>query len=393
MGEINRREFVKGSIALAAMTGLPLSGLAESGFPIKGKDGLRILNDRPWNAETYPHFLDDAVTPTRYFFIRNNGVPPAQVDTSGWRLTIDGESAKRQLNLSIAALKKRYQNVSLQLLVECAGNGRAEYDPAVSGNQWSLGAVGCPVFHGVRLRDVLEDAGIADDAVYIGYRGADKHLSGDSSKLPISRGVPIKKALADDAMIAWGMNEGDLHPMNGHPLRLAIAGWPGSVSGKWLTGISIRNVVHDGPKMGGKSYRVPTAPVAPGASVDDSDMKIIEALPVKSLITFPETGKRHVASKPLEVRGHAWAGDKAVAGVQVSNDFGQHWREAELTDPVNTGAWQHFTASVSFKTGGYHEVWARAIDQDGRAQPMVLPGWNPKGYLNNACHRIAVHVV
>lgn len=393
MREIDRREFLKHSMAVAAAAGLPMPALASDPFPIKGKSGLRILNDRPWNAETLPHYLDNAVTPTEHFFIRNNGVPPKSVDPAAWRLRVDGESAKRELTLSVADLKKRYENVSLQLLIECAGNGRSEFDPPVSGNQWSLGAVGCPVFHGVRLRDVLEDAGIRADAVYIGYRGADKHLSGDESKLPISRGVPIAKALADDAMIAWGMNEGDLHPMNGHPLRLAIAGWPGSVSGKWLSGISIRNVVHDGPKMGGKSYRVPETPVAPGATVDDSDMKIIEALPVKSLITHPETGQRHEAASPLRVCGHAWVGDRTVARVQVTADFGQTWQDCSLAEPANTGAWQQFRADVRFTGTGYHEIWAKATDNAGRSQPMVLPGWNPKGYLNNACHRIAVHVV
>jgi hypothetical protein len=56
-------------------------------------------------------------------------------------------------------------------------------------------------------------------------------------------------------------------------------------------------------------------------------------------------------------------------------------------------AWQRFEATVNFPKKGYYEVWARATDSEGKKQPMVLPGWNPKGYLNNACHRIAVKVV
>ena len=391
MSDLSRREFIRQSLVLAAVSG---SSFAINGteIAIRGKSGLRILNNRPWNAEALPHQLDPAITPTEYFFVRNNGIPPLNVDVEKWRLRIDGESAVRDLELSIGDLKKRYENVSLQLLVECGGNGRAEFDPSVPGNQWSLGAVGCPLFHGVRLRDVLGDAGIKNDAVYIGYRGADTHLSGDIAKLPISRGVPINKALADDAMIAWGMNGGDLHPMNGYPLRLVVAGWPGSVSGKWLTGISIRDKVHDGPKMDGKSYRVPMKPVAPGSEVDDSDMKIIEAMPVKSLITYPETGFRHLEGEPLQVRGHAWAGDRQVQQVCLSTDFGQHWQEASLSAPRNRGSWQQFLSDVTFKQTGYHEVWARASDDRGKTRPMVLPGWNPKGYLNNACHRIAVNV-
>ena len=342
--------------------------------------------------EALPHILDAEVTSTEHFFIRNNGIPPQEVSADDWRLTIGGEAAEREVTVSIEDLKTRYENVSLQLTLECGGNGRAEFDPGVPGNQWTLGAVGCPLWHGVRLRDVLNDAGVKSNAVYLGYHGADRHLSGDPTKEVISRGVPIEKAMADDAIVAWGMNHGDLHPMNGAPLRLVIAGWPASCSGKWLTGLSIRDRVHDGAKMGGSSYRVPSNPVEPGEAVADADMKIIEAMPVKSLITSPATGNRARPGEPVSVRGHAWVGDDIVKEVHLSLDFGRSWLPTRLTDPVNTGAWQHFSAEVSFPSSGYYEVWARATDSRRHSQPMVLPGWNPKGYLNNACHRIAVHV-
>jgi len=172
-----------------------------------------------------------------------------------------------------------------------------------------------------------------------------------------------------------------------------IGGWPGSVSGKWLTRILIRDRVHDGTKMGGKSYRVPCRPVAPGADVPDEDMCIIESMPVKSLITHPRSGIEHPGGQRLEVRGHAWAGDLHVAQMEVSIDFGATWQRAELTLPANRLAWQHWRAEVTFPQPGYYEIWARARDSRGERQPMVLPGWNPRGYLNNACHRIAVQAV
>ena len=175
-------------------------------------------------------------------------------------------------------------------------------------------------------------------------------------------------------------------------LRLVIAGWPGSVSGKWLNKIVVRNVVHDGPKMTGTSYRVPCETVAPGSVVPDDQMCIIESMPVKSLVTYPMSGVEHDGEAPLDIRGHAWAGDLEVADVHVSIDFGATWQKAKLEAPANRLAWQHWTASVAFPEPGYYEVWARATDSAGRSQPMVLPGWNPKGYLNNACHRIAVQV-
>jgi DMSO/TMAO reductase YedYZ molybdopterin-dependent catalytic subunit len=111
--------------------------------------------------------------------------------------------------------------------------------------------VGCPRWTGVRLADVLKTVGLKDDAVYIGYYGADTHISGNPDKVPISRGVPISKALEEETLIAWQINDENLPLMHGYPLRLVVGGWPASTSGKWLRRISVRNKVHDGPKMGG----------------------------------------------------------------------------------------------------------------------------------------------
>ena len=173
---------------------------------------------------------------------------------------------------------------------------------------------------------------------------------------------------------------------------MLCAGWPASVSGKWLTRILIRDRVHDGEKMLGQSYRVPCEPVAPGTSVVDEDMCIIESMPVKSLITYPKSGVSRTVGESLDVRGHAWAGDLSVAEVFVSIDFGASWQKTKLERPVNRLAWQHWSATVDFSKPGYYEIWAKAVDSNGTSQPMVLPGWNPRGYLNNACHRIAVGV-
>ncbi len=376
--------------------GLIPAALAQSDTPfeIPGKEGLVVLNDRPVNAETPAHLLDDRVTPAKHLFIRNNGIPPVttNVDPDAWELEFGGESIAREIKMTVAELKAQFEHHTYQLQLECGGNGRSEFVPPASGNQWSNGAIGCPEWTGVRLRDVLEFVGVKDDAMYVAYYGADLHASGDPGKVPISRGVPVEKALEDETLIAWAMNGEDIPAMNGYPLRLMCAGWPGSVSGKWLRKIVVRNQVHDGPKMTGTSYRVPCKPVAPGTTVPDEDMCIIQSMPVKSLVTFPKSGITHALGESLAVRGHAWAGDLDVAEVHVSTDFGATWKKAALEAPANRFAWQHWNAEVEFPEAGYYEVWARATDSEGRSQPMVLPGWNPKGYLNNACHRIAVQV-
>jgi DMSO/TMAO reductase YedYZ molybdopterin-dependent catalytic subunit len=376
--------------------GLIPIALAQGGAAaIPGKEGLSMLNDRPLVAETPAHLLDDEVTPARHLFVRNNGLPPAVEPGAGedWTLEIGGESCERPATFTLAELKSRFEHQHLQLVLECAGNGRSEFNPPATGNQWTTGGVGCPRWTGVRLRDVLLECGVRDSAVYLGYYGADAHLSGDPARSPISRGVPIAKAMEPESLLVFAMNGEDIPYLNGHPLRLMFGGWAASTCGKWVKKIVLRDREHDGEKMTGHSYRMPRYPVAPGTKVPEEDMAVIEALPVKSLVTFPQSGISHPRGRALELRGQAWTGEGGVERVDVSIDFGATWRRALLKPPVNRYAWQRWTAEVELPRPGYYEVWARATDDRGRSQPMVLPGWNPEGYYNNSCHRIAVQAV
>lgn len=362
-------------------------------FKMFDKDkGMEVLNDKPWNIEAKAHLLDDKITPNKFMFIRNNGLIPENIDVNKWTLTFDGESVRQQKTYTLAELKSKFRQYTYQLTLECGGNGRSEFDPPAKGNQWTVGAVSCATWTGIRLKDVLEDVGLKDDAVYIGYHAADLHLSQDPGKEPISRGAPIAKAIQEETLLAFKMNNEDIPLAHGYPLRLVAGGWPASVSGKWINRISIRNKVHDGPKMTGTAYRVPCNPVAPGDKVKDEDMCIIESMPVKSLITYPKSGAMINKGKKLDIRGHAWAGELEVVKMEYSIDFGSTWQSCPIEKPANRLAWQHFKASIEFPKEGYYEVWARATDSRGISQPMLLPGWNPKGYLNNACHRIAVKV-
>ena len=406
--QADRRSFLKytGLSTLGAMVGMaipfernlprgvvPVASAQDTGQELmSGKKGLTLLNDKPLNAETPAHFLDDEVTPYERMFIRANGlVPQSALDQNAesWTLTIDGEVDK-PLELSIDDLKSQFENVTSRLVVECGGNGRAFFQPGASGNQWSVGAVGCPEWTGVRLADVLKAAGVKSSAVYTGHYGNDVHLSGDTDKVVISRGVPIEKAMEADGIIAWAMNGEPVPALHGFPLRLVIPGYPGSVSQKYLNRIWVRDKDHDGPKMTGYSYRLPARPVAPGTEVPESDMEIMTVMPVKSLVTFPETGASAKAGEATEVRGHAWAGNGDVKAVHVSIDFGQTWAEAKLEPAANKYAWQRWRADVTLPEAGYYEVWARATDMDGVSQPPVVPGWNPRGYGNNMQHRIAL---
>jgi DMSO/TMAO reductase YedYZ molybdopterin-dependent catalytic subunit len=180
-----RRGFFKKSslLAMAAIVGsnIPFANNMPGGlipallansdkpFSVEGKDGLIYLNDRPINAETPPHLLNDEFTPDKHFFIRNNGTPPElkTIDVKNWLLEISGESCKNPTTFSIDDLKSKFKHHTYALTLECGGNGRVEFNPPTKGNQWELGAVACGRWTGVRLKDVLESCGIKKDAVIL----------------------------------------------------------------------------------------------------------------------------------------------------------------------------------------------------------------------------------
>jgi DMSO/TMAO reductase YedYZ molybdopterin-dependent catalytic subunit len=288
-------------------------------------------------------------------------------------------------------LKKRFPNVTERLVLECAGNGRSAFVPEARGNQWTIGAVGQPEWTGVRLRDVLKAAGPKASAVYTAHFSSDQHLSGDASKLTLSRGVPLAKAMDEHTLIVWAINGKPLHPENGLPVRLIVPGWPGSCSQKWLTKITLRDKEHDGAGMGGYSYRVPKMPMVPGGTTPESNMRVMDYMPVRSIITSVANGAELPAgTRKLAVSGHSWAGEKTVKAVDVSIDYGATWIPAEAAKPVNRFAWQSWKATVPFPSAGYYEIWSRATDSDGIAQAFAGANWNPQGYGANAVHRVSV---
>jgi len=361
-------------------------------FP--GKDGgLVVLGDKPLVAETPEQLLDDETTPTAKFFIRNNGQPPEPTgDPDAWKLTIDGE-VNKPVEIALGELKKRVQPKTLRMVLECGGNGRSFFAPQARGNQWTNGGAGCAEWTGVPLGDVLRSAGVKASAVYTANYGSDTHLSGDPKLVPLSRGVPIRKAMEQHSLLVWAMNGKPLESIHGAPLRLVIPGWPGSASHKWLTKITLRDKVHDGPGMTGTSYRVAIKPMLPGGKADDANFKILESMPVRSIITSPANGTRLGAgTKELKLRGGAWAGDLDVQRVDVSIDFGATWQRAYLSPTRNRYDWRRWSMAVALPSDGYYEIWARATDMANKAQPHIAGNWNPQGYGANPMHRVAVLV-
>lgn len=360
-------------------------------FPGKSEK-LVLLGERPLVAETPENMLDDDVTPTDKFFVRNNGtLPEENKEPDKWKIVVDGE-VNNKLELTLGELKTKFKPVSRQIVLECGGNGRSFFTPQARGNQWTNGGAGCAEWTGVRLSDVLKAAGVKSSAVFTGHYGADRSLA-DNSKDAISRGVPIKKAMDENNLIVWAMNGQPLPHIHGGPVRLMVAGWPGSVSSKWFTRIWVRDKYHDGPGMGATSYRVAIKPMVPGDRPEEGNFRDLESMPVRSIITSPANGaKIDKGTRELKLRGAAWAGDNAVRAVALSTDFGATWQNARVEKAKNKYAWQRWTATLKMPTDGYYEIWSRATDSKGAMQPHIAGAWNPQGYGGNPMHRIAVLV-
>lgn len=361
-------------------------------FP--GKDAkLVVLGDRPLVAETPAELLDDATTPIGKFFVRNNGqIPDEAKEPNKWEIAIDGE-VNKPLKITLGELKSKYKPQTMRFVLECGGNGRSGFNPPARGNQWTNGGAGCAEWTGVRLADVLKTAGVKPSGIYTAHYAADLHLSGDATKPTLSRGVRIAKAMDPNSMIVWAMNGQPLPNIHGGPVRLIYPGWAGSASQKWLTKITIRDKEHDGPGMTEFSYRTAIKPMIPGDKGDPKNFKILESMPVRSIITNPGNGAKLAAgTRDVALRGAAWAGDNIVEAVDVSIDYGSTWRPAKLTPPRNRFDWQRWSASAKLPSDGYYEVWVRATDNRGNRQPHITGNWNPQGYGGNAMHRIAVLV-
>jgi sulfite oxidase len=362
----------------------PVSLLAQELKVAPGKEKLLVRSLRPPDYETPVALLDSAITPVEHFYVRTHMPVPASLDTASWAVQIEGE-VKTPLTLSLDELK-RLPSTTITAVLECAGNGRAFFDPPVAGIQWAKGAVGNARWTGVRLADVLKRAAVKSTGRFVTMNGADR---GMGQQPDFIRQLPIDKAMQADTLIAYDMNGQPLTPLHGFPLRMIVPGWEGAYWVKWLTNLRVIDREFDGFWVA-TGYRYPIRTVAPGATVDAKDMVPLTGLVVKSLITQPLDGTT-LASRKLEIAGFAWAGEPDIARVEVSTDHGATWQPARLVGERAKYAWRRFEYVLEVRQPGSYLIFSRATDINGRAQPM-RPPWNPSGYLWNAPDSVRVEV-
>jgi sulfite oxidase len=348
---------------------------------------MLVRSARPEDLEMPLSGFADYITPIEHFFVRTHVYAP-KVDLNSWRLRVDGE-VTATLALTMEDLRK-LPPIELVSVVECAGNGRAFYEPPVPGLQWGNGAVGNGRWRGVRLADVLKRAGIKDSSREILFDGADVPLG---TMPDFQRSIPVKKALDSNTILAYEMNGETLPVKHGFPLRVVAPGWASDSWVKWLTSIRVLNKEHDGFWIK-SSYRHPGKPVAPGTAVPPEQMQPVTSLRVKSVIASPLDRAQALVGKPLTIRGVAWSGDAGpITAVDVSTNGGRSWTPAALRPDQRTSfGWRQWEIHWTPPQEAYYTILARARDAAGNTQPLDQE-WNPSGYLWNVVPRVGVDVV
>lgn len=348
-----------------ALPGGPSLRPLEPRFPGKGE--MIVQRVRPPLLET-PMSVFDAgtITPNDRFFVRWNWDVPTAIDAAAHRVSVRG-AVKRPLSLTLDEIVRAGEPVEVVAVNQCAGNGRGFSQPRVAGTQWGNGAMGNARWTGVRLRDLLDRAGIGANATRVRFAGLDKPLVEGAPQF--IKSIPIDIARRDDVLIAWGMNGEPLPLLHGYPLRIVVPGWFSTYWVKMLADIEVLTGDDEGYYVA-KTYRMPTVPIAPGDKGFPTEP--ITAMPPRSFVTGRDGGT---------LRGIAFGGNAGVAKVEVTADGRTH--AAALGPDESTFGFRRWTLRLPALPAA---VTVRATNANGIAQPDVQ-AWNPSGYARDVTER------
>ena len=295
------------------------------------------------------HELDGIITPNGLCFERHHaGI--AEIDPAMHRLMIHG-LVDTPLVFTMADLM-RFPRENRIYFLECAANSGMEWRGAqLNGCQYTHGMVHCVMYTGVRLRHLLEEAGIRGSAAWVMPEGADASA--------MSRSIPLEKAL-DDCLVAFRMNGEALRPEQGYPLRLVVPGWEGNMWVKWLRRIE----VGDKPWHLREETSKYTDLLASGKA-----RRFTWTMDVKSVITSPSPQAPVTHGKGrMVVTGLAWSGAGTIKRVDVTVDGGRNWTTARIDGPSLPMALHRFYHEFDWD-GSDLFLQSRAIDEAGVVQP------------------------
>lgn len=379
----------KASFALSRA--LPDGALAEAVLEsLPGKKPLIKLTYRPPNYETPLDYFQTPITPNDAFFVRYHLADIPDVDAKKWRLKIGGEGAEREITLSLDDLKAM-PSTQIVAVNQCAGNRRGLVQPHIPGVQWGYGAMGCALWRGVRLKDLLETIGVTKEAVEVVFDGADEAVL---DKTPdFVKSIPLSKALEETTLVAFEMNGEALPRFNGFPARIVVPGWAATYWVKHVVSILVATKPAGSFWMN-PAYRIPVGKFASTARFPSQETEAsapITEIMVNSLITTHADGETVVADRLSAIGGLAWDGGHGVRSVEISLDRGATWRAAKLGDDLGPFAFRMFSFPLTKPPKGQLAVMARATNAIGQTQPTELIQ-NPAGYHHNVIHSVTLNI-
>jgi DMSO/TMAO reductase YedYZ molybdopterin-dependent catalytic subunit len=351
---------------------------------LAGKRPLIKRSFRPPNYETPVELFRHDYTPNDAFYVRWHAPVPA-IALTDWRLRVSASRSGSPRVYTHADLLRKFRLHEVAAVNQCSGNRRGLFKPHVPGVQWGYGAMGNALWRGVRLKDLLEDAGLDRKALEVVANGADAPmLSGPD----FIKSLPVGKALDPDTLIAFEMNGEPLSRWHGFPARLVVPGWTATYWVKALTELSVVDRSFDGFWMK-TAYRVPRDLFGPSGfeSQDTGQSSAITAIRVNSLIVAPAPGATVPVGARTELLGIAWDGGSGIERVELSFDKGGSWRAATLDRGLGRYAWRHWRSVLEPAQRGALTLMARARARAGSAQPDTLIA-NPAGYHHNAVQAV-----
>jgi DMSO/TMAO reductase YedYZ molybdopterin-dependent catalytic subunit len=358
------------------------------GWPQKGV--MILLRTRPPLLETPFEVFDRGVfTPNDRFYVRwHLANIPTTIDGNEFRLQVRGH-VRQPISLTMHDLLHDFQPFEIAAVNQCSGNSRGLFNPRVVGGQWDNGAMGNALWRGVRLKHVLDRAGVAAGAVQVRFRGLD---TGALPQTPnFMKSLTVDHVRDGEVMIAYEMNGEPLPLLNGYPLRLVVPGWYATYWVKMLTDIEVLDKPDDNYWMS-KAYLIPDTPDA-NITPQQTDVKMVpinRMLP-RSFFTNIKDGAAIKRDRPLNVRGIAFGGDTGVSKVLVSPDAGRRWQEARLGASHGRYSFRRWELPVRFAAAGPQKLMVKAVNTAGVAQP-ARPNWNPGGFMRNVIESISVRV-
>src|ERR1700759_1541341 len=373
---------------------LPLPGGPDgrqitTSFPQKGP--MILQRTRPPFLETPFEVFDKGVfTPNDLFYVRWHwaGIP-TDVDPAKFSLNVHGH-VNQILSLSLKDILHGLPGVQLAAVNQCSGNSRGFFQPRVPGGQWANGAMGNALWTGVRLKDVLDKAGVKPGAVQVRFKGLEEPVVADAPYF--MKSLDIDHARDGEVMIAYAMNGEQLPLVNGFPLRLVVPGWYATYWVKMLNDIEVLDQ-QDTNYWTKVAYTIPDTPYA-NIKPNQTDVKMIpiNRMVPRSFVTNIASGQVVKSGAPTIVRGIAFGGDSGVANVHYSVDRGQSWREAQLGRDEGKYGFRQWQAQITPFSPGKYSLLSRCTNSEGVAQPDTA-NWNPAGFMRNVVEAVDITAV